>query len=578
MTRVLKYVSKYKSMLVIGTLSMLAVIGVDLFMPYLQQIFIDDGVISGNNNIIIKVLLGMLLITIVKAILGYLKEFLYDILSVRVHEDIKNDLFNHIQKLEFKYFDNMNTGELMSRIGEDVENIWQTIGFGLRLFIENIIYFVVSTVILFKLNFTLALACFIIMIPIGFIAIKLESKFGKSYEEISDQTAKINTTAQENIAGVRLVKAFSREKYEINKFLKMNRSYYDLNMKQAKIIGDFFPPIEFLTNISLVIMIVLGGYLVMEENITIGVLVAFSGYIWNLIWPMRMLGELIDLLSRNSASAKKIFQIMDREPEIKSKEKSYKNDDIKGDITFNNVSFKYNDEYVLKNISLDIKAGNTVAIMGTTGSGKSTLINLIGRYYDLNEGSIKIDNVDIKDYDLDVLRKNMSIVPQDTFLFSDSIINNIKFSNENAEKKEVEKAASLACALDFIEELEEGLYTEIGERGLGLSGGQKQRISIARALVRNSKLLILDDATSALDMETEHELLKNLSKRDVKSTTFIIAHRISAVKNADIIIYLENGVIKEKGTHEELLKLKGKYFDIYCNQFKDFNKVEEEVV
>ncbi|MBS6501731.1 MAG: ABC transporter ATP-binding protein [Clostridium sp.] len=578
MTRVLKYVSKYKSMLVIGTLSMLAVIGVDLFMPYLQQIFIDDGVISGNNNIIIKVLLGMLLITIVKAIFGYLKEFLYDLLSVRVHEDIKNDLFNHIQKLEFKYFDNMNTGELMSRIGEDVENIWQTIGFGLRLFIENIIYFVVSTVILFKLNFTLALACFIIMIPIGFIAIKLESKFGKSYEEISDQTAKINTTAQENIAGVRLVKAFSREKYEINKFLKMNRSYYDLNMKQAKIIGDFFPPIEFLTNISLVIMIVLGGYLVMEENITIGVLVAFSGYIWNLIWPMRMLGELIDLLSRNSASAKKIFQIMDREPEIKSKEKSYKNDDLKGDITFNNVSFKYNDEYVLKNINLDIKAGDTVAIMGTTGSGKSTLINLIGRYYDLSEGSIKIDNVDIKDYDLDFLRKNMSIVPQDTFLFSDSIINNIKFSNENAQTKEVEKAASLACALDFIEELEEGLYTEIGERGLGLSGGQKQRISIARALVRNSKVLILDDSTSALDMETEHELLKNLSKRDVKSTIFIIAHRISAVKNADIIIYLENGEIKEKGTHEELLKLKGKYFDIYCNQFKDFNEIEEEVV
>ncbi|GAA0816809.1 ABC transporter ATP-binding protein [Clostridium tertium] len=578
MTRVLKYVSKYKSMLIIGTLSMLVVIGVDLFIPYLQQIFIDDGVIAGNNNIIIKVLFGMLLITIVKAIFGYLKEFLYDLLSVRVHEDIKNDLFNHIQKLEFKYFDNINTGELMSRIGEDVENIWQTIGFGLRLFIENIIYFVVSTVILFKLNFTLALACFIIMIPIGFIAIKLENKFGKSYEEISDQTAKINTTAQENIAGVRLVKAFSREKYEITKFLKMNRSYYDLNMKQAKIIGDFFPPIEFLTNISLVIMIVFGGYLVMKENITIGVLVAFSGYIWNLIWPMRMLGELIDLLSRNSASAKKIFEIMDREPEIKSKEKSYKNDDLKGDITFNNVSFKYNDEYVLKNINLDIKSGDTVAIMGTTGSGKSTLINLIGRYYDLSEGSIKIDNVDIKDYNLDFLRKNMSIVPQDTFLFSDSIINNIKFSNENAQTKEVEKAASLACALDFIEELEEGLYTEIGERGLGLSGGQKQRISIARALVRNSKVLILDDSTSALDMETEHELLKNLSKRDVKSTTFIIAHRISAVKNADIIIYLENGEIKEKGTHEELLKLKGKYFDIYCNQFKDFNEIEEEVV
>ena len=578
MTRILKYVAKYKAILTIGTLSMLAVIGVDLFMPYLQQIFIDDGVMAGNNNIIIKVLIGILIITLIKAILGYGKEFLYDVLSVKVHEDIKNDLFNHIQKLEFKYFDNMNTGELMARIGEDVENIWQTIGFGLRLFIENIIYFVVSTVILFKLNFELALACFIIMIPIGFIAIKLENKFGKSYGEISDQTAKINTTAQENIAGVRLVKAFSREKYEINKFLKMNRTYYDLNMNQAKIIGDFFPPIEFLTNVSLVIMIVLGGFLVMNNEITIGVLVAFSGYIWNLIWPMRMLGELIDLLSRNSASAKKIFEIMDREPEIKSKKECYKNDSIKGDIVFDNVTFKYEDEYVLKNINLDIKAGSTVALMGTTGSGKSTLINLIGRYYDLTNGSIKIDNVDITDYDLDFLRKSMSIVPQDTFLFSDSIINNIKFSNENADYEEVKKAASLACALDFIEELDEGLYTEIGERGIGLSGGQKQRISITRALVRKSKILILDDATSALDMETEHRLLKNLSKRDENSTTFIIAHRISAVKNADMIVYLEDGEIKEKGTHEELLKLKGKYFDIYCNQFKDFNELEEEVV
>ena len=578
MKRILNYLLKYKVSIIVGSLSMLGVIAVDLCVPYLQKVFLDEGIIGGKKELFVPIIVLLVGISVVKAIFGYLKEFIYDLLSVKVHEDIKNDLFNHIQKLEFKYFDNINTGELMSRIGEDVENIWQTIGFGLRLFIENIIYFVVSTVILFKLNFTLALACFIIMIPIGFIAIKLENKFGKSYEEISDQTAKINTTAQENIAGVRLVKAFSREKYEITKFLKMNRSYYDLNMKQAKIIGDFFPPIEFLTNISLVIMIVFGGYLVMKENITIGVLVAFSGYIWNIIWPMRMLGELIDLLSRNSASAKKIFEIMDREPEIKSKEKSYKNDDLKGDITFNNVSFKYNDEYVLKNINLDIKAGDTVAIMGTTGSGKSTLINLIGRYYDLSEGSIQIDNVDIKDYDLDFLRKNMSIVPQDTFLFSDSIINNIKFSNENAQTKEVEKAASLACALDFIEELEEGLYTEIGERGLGLSGGQKQRISIARALVRNSKVLILDDSTSALDMETEHELLKNLSKRDVKSTTFIIAHRISAVKNADIIIYLENGEIKEKGTHEELLKLKGKYFDICCNQFKDFNEIEEEVV
>ncbi len=578
MTRILKYVSKYKGLLFFGTFAMIAVIGVDLFMPYIQKVFIDEGIIQGNYSIIKNILIAISAITITKSILGYFKELLYDYLSVKVHADIKNDMFNHIQKLEFKYFDEMNTGELMSRIGEDVENIWQTLSFGFRLFIENIIYFVISTIILFSLNWQLALACFIIMIPIGFMGISLEKKFGENYGKLSDKTAEITTTAQENIAGVRLVKAFAREKYEMKKFLKMNRKFYDLSMEQGKIIGDYFPPIEFLTNIALVVMIVYGGFIVMKGNISIGVLVAFSGYIWNLIWPMRMLGELLDLLSRNTASAKKIFEIMDKEPEIQNIDKTYKPKELVGDIIFNNVSFKYKDEYVLKNINLDIKAGSTVAIMGTTGSGKSTLINLIGRYYDVTEGNIKIDNVDLKDYDLNFLREKMAIVPQDTFLFSDSIINNIKFSNENASFEEVVKAAELACALEFVDGLEEGFYTEIGERGMGLSGGQKQRISITRALIRQAKVLILDDSTSALDMETEYNLLKNLSNRENTSTTFIIAHRISAVKNADLIIYLEDGEIKEKGTHEELLKLKGKYFDIYCNQFKDFNLLEEEVI
>lgn len=576
MTKVFKYVLKYKGTLIWGTISMLIVIGVDLLIPYMQQIFIDEGIIAGNKNTIIFVLGAILSISIIKAIFGYNKEFKYDLLSTWVHEDIKNDLFTHIQKLEFKYFDEMNTGELMSRIGEDAENIWQTIGYGLRLFVENIIYFVISTIILFYLNWKLALACFIVMIPIGFIAVQLEKKFGKCYGEISDKTAEINTTAQEDIAGIRLVKAFSREKYEISKFLKLNKSYYDLNMDQAKVIGDYFPKIEFLTNISLVLMIVFGGYLVMNGEMSIGVLVAFSGYIWNLIWPMRMLGELTDLISRNLASAKKIFAIIEREPEIKSG--ALEDVNIKGDIKFENVSFSYNDELVLKNINLDIKAGSTIAIMGTTGSGKSTLLNLIGRYYDVKEGCIKVDNIDVKNYDLEVLRSSMAIVPQDTFLFSDSILNNIKFSNENADIGEVKKYSKLACSLDFIETLDEGFNTEIGERGIGLSGGQKQRISISRALIRNSSILILDDSTSALDMETEQELLKNLSMMEKQSTTFIVAHRISAVKNSDLIVYLENGEIKEKGTHEELLELRGAYYDIYCEQFKDFNLLEEEVI
>lgn len=578
MKRILKYVSKYKGTVIIGTMCMLIVIGVDLFLPYLQQIFIDSGLMKGNQNVIVSVLVWIGIITIIKAMLGYGKEFLYDVLSSWVHQDIKNDLFAHIQTLEFEYFDNMNTGELMSRIGEDAENIWQTIGYGMRLFIENIIYFVISTIILFVLNYKLALACFIVMIPIGFIGIKLENKFGETYSKISDQTAEINTIAQEDIAGIKLVKAFSREKYEINKFLKMNKVYYDLNMEQAKIIGDYFPPIEFLTNIALVIMIVLGGFLVMDGEVSIGILVAFNGYIWNLIWPMRMLGELTDLLSRTVSSANKIFAIMDKDPSIKTKENFKDVKNIKGNIKFEGVNFKYDDKLVLKNINLDIKAGSTVAIMGATGAGKSSLINLIGRYYDTCKGSIKIDGIDIKEYNLEFLRKNMAIVPQETFLFSETILNNIKFSNENASFEEIKEASKLACANEFIEGLELGYNTEIGERGIGLSGGQKQRIAIARSLVRKAKILILDDSTSALDMETEHELLKNLSNRKHESTTFIIAHRISAVKNSDLIIYLEDGQIKESGTHDELLKKKGRYYDIYNDQFRDFNLLEEEVI
>lgn len=578
MKRILKYVSKYKGTVIIGTMCMLIVIGVDLFLPYLQQVFIDSGLMKGNQNVIVSVLVWIGIITIIKAMLGYGKEFLYDVLSSWVHQDIKNDLFAHIQTLEFEYFDNMNTGELMSRIGEDAENIWQTIGYGMRLFIENIIYFVISTIILFVLNYKLALACFIVMIPIGFIGIKLENKFGETYSKISDQTAEINTIAQEDIAGIKLVKAFSREKYEINKFLKMNKVYYDLNMEQAKIIGDYFPPIEFLTNIALVIMIVLGGFLVMDGEVSIGILVAFNGYIWNLIWPMRMLGELTDLLSRTVSSANKIFAIMDKDPSIKTKENFKDVKNIKGNIKFEGVNFKYDDKLVLKNINLDIKAGSTVAIMGATGAGKSSLINLIGRYYDTCKGSIKIDGIDIKEYNLEFLRKNMAIVPQETFLFSETILNNIKFSNENASFEEIKEASKLACANEFIEGLELGYNTEIGERGIGLSGGQKQRIAIARALVRKAKILILDDSTSSLDMETEHELLKNLSNRKHESTTFIIAHRISAVKNADLIIYLEDGQIKESGTHDELLKKKGRYYDIYNDQFRDFNLLEEEVI
>lgn len=576
MKRILSYILRYKKWVITGSIAMFMVILLDLCVPYLQKELLDKGIIGKKSEVAIPIIAALFAITIIKALLGYVKEYLYDISSSEIHEKIKNDLFSHIQTLEFKYFDDMNTGELMSRIGEDAETIWETISYGLRLFVENIIYFVFSTVILFSLNWKLSLVCIVVMTPILFMGLKLEKKFGECYGKISDKTAQINTIAEENIAGVRLVRAFTREKYEVKKFMKLNKDYYDLNMEQSSIIARYFPAMEFLTDISLIVMVVLGGAFVLNEEITLGVLTAFSGYIWNLIWPMRNFGELLNLISRNSASVKRIFKIMDRESDVK--EGDYAPAKIKGDIEFKDVTFKYNDEEVLKDVNLKIPAGSTVALMGTTGSGKTSLINLIGRYYDVCKGEVLVDGVNVKDYNLSALRSNMSIVPQDVFLFSDTIKNNIKFSNGKSSEDEIRGVCEKACCIDFIEKLEEGFDTEIGERGIGLSGGQKQRISIGRALLRNAPILILDDATSALDMETEHNLLNNLNEEEREATTFIIAHRISAVKNADMILYIEDGKIKEKGTHEELINKRGCYFNIYKEQFKDFHELERKVV
>lgn len=573
MKRILKYLLKEKWLLIIGTMAMVFIILIDQVTPMLQKIIVDRGIINKEYAIIPSILLGFLVVTLLKAIFGYVKEFLYDYISAKVHYNIRTELFSHIQSFEFDYFDKTNTGELMSRIGEDIENIWQTISFGLRMFVENILYFSFSTVILFYLNWKLTAICLLILSPIGILAYKLENKLNEGYEAISDKTAEINTRAQENISGVRLVKAFSREKYEIKRFFSLNKEYYKLNVEQAKTISKSFPEIEFLTNITLIAMIIVGGYFVLINEITIGTLVAFSGYIWNLIWPMRQIGWLMDVLSKNKASTMKINKLLDRFTKINSN--SGKNiNTIEGDIEFNNVSFKYDDEIVLRNINLNIRAGSTVAIMGQTGSGKSTLLSLIGRYYDTTTGDIRIDGIDVKDINLNILRRNMSVVQQDTFLFSDSVENNLKFGKNDATIDDIITGADKSCALEFIDEFKEGFNTEIGERGVGLSGGQKQRISIARAIIRNAPILILDDSTSALDMETEHQLLKNLNEIKRGKTTILVAHRISAVKNADLIVFMKNGEIVEKGTHNELIEKKKHYYNVYKEQFKDFKNLE----
>lgn len=578
MKRLIKYVWKYKLLVIIPAIAMTIAMVLDMYNPYLAKIIIDRVIKNREFGILVGVLAALFGIAITRSILNYVKEYIADKLATEVSRDLKKELYNHIQSLPFSYFDSMNTGELMARIGEDIDNIWKTVGFGFRLLVENAAYFVIATVILFTLNVKLAIVCTVVVLPIAYIALRLEKVVGVTFGKISDQTALLNTTAQENISGVRLVKAFAREKHEILKFLQLNKTNYDLNMEQTGIFAKYFPLIEFLTNLSTIVLICFGGYLVIKSNMTVGTLVAFTMYSGMLIWPMRMLGWLMNIMAQNLASAKKIFAILDIKPSIKDRENAIIPKAFNGAVKFDNVTFKYNDEVVLHNIDLEVKPGETVAIMGTTGSGKTSLINLLGRYYDVTDGGVYIDGNNVKDLSLVSLRSNMSVITQDTFLFSETIEENVRIGNYDADFDQIKTACKSACADEFITKLEEGYNTIIGERGIGLSGGQKQRISIARALVRNAKILVLDDATSALDMDTEYELLKNLSDLKSKATTFIIAHRISAVKNADQIIYIEDGRIVERGRHEELLNKKGKYYEIYYQQFKDFEDLEGEAV
>lgn len=567
------YISKRMIFLIVPILAMIIVLGIDSFFPYLQKIFVDD-ILLGSDKSKLGLFFGVFLgLSLLRGILGYIKEFLFDKFSLNVSKEIRMDLFKKIQSFEFSFFDSTNTGELMSRIGEDVDIVWETISYGLRLLIEGIILFIISVTIMMSMSPSLTIICLVILLPVGGLAILVNKKFHRNYSKISDKVADINLMAQQDIAGIRLVKAFAREKYETEKFLKVNKDYYDLNITQARILSNFLPVIDLLTNLTPVAMIIYGGYLVIKGNITMGTLLAFSSYILNLSFCVKNIGGLVNMMSQNRASMDKIFNILKRKPEITSMENSYNPDKVKGEIEFKNVSFRYNEEEVLKKINLKIPAGSTVAIMGETGCGKSSILSLIGRHYDVSSGEVLIDGVNVKKWNLDSLRENMAVVFQDTFLFSDSIKDNIDFGG-NKNEDEIIEAAKDSCAYDFIKEMPEGFETEVGERGLGLSGGQKQRLAIARALVRKTPILILDDATSALDMETEFNVLKNLSKKQDKATTFIIAHRISGVKDADIILFMKDGEVVEMGDHESLLKKKGYYYSVYCHQFQDLEFIQ----
>ena len=571
------YIWEHKWGYLLAVSSLLIAVSLDLMSPQFTKHIVDDVIVGGDIPKLNWLLLGILGIGVGRCIFQYVKEYMFDYLGSTIASDMRKNLFRHIQSLSAEFFDRTGTGELMARVKEDVDKIWDGISFVSMLLIEVTVHTIIILFWMYRLDWRLALIPTLSMGICGAIAIVMEKKLGAVYEAISEENAALNTVAEENLAGVRTVKAFAREKYEIGKFLSHNKRYYDLNMQQSKVFVKYDPYFSLVTKVLPLITVMFGGYFVIHGEMTLGSLSAFLEYSNNIVWPMEMLGWLTNSASSAIASNRKIQKIYQEKPAVTEKARPVTKEQIAGKIEFSNVSFHKADGYeILKDVNFTVMPGKTVGIMGATGAGKSSIVYLLQRLYDVTGGSVKVDDTDVRDLSLKQLRSSISVVMQDVFLFSDSISENVKLGKRDSiDPETVRKAAADARANSFIERMDQKYDTVIGERGVGLSGGQKQRISIARALAKKNPILVLDDSTSALDMETEHLIQETLET--LKDTTkIIIAHRISAVKNADEIIVLDAGQVKERGTHESLIAQKGLYYETYLAQYGDILKAESE--
>lgn len=572
------YLKKYRLPMAFGLLLTTLLSFLAIVNPIISGKIVDDVIKGGQKDLLPYLLLIILGVTIARGLLRYFSQVIYEKCSQGVLYTMRDTVYRKLLQEDFAFYNKNRTGDLMSRQTGDMDAIRHFVAYVIYTIYENFLLLLFAIIMMFTVNVKLAIAM-IIVLPFTAAATMKQSKEVKpAFGRIRQQFSALNTAVQENISGNRVVKAFAKEDFEIEKFNKENDAYKEAELDASKIWRRYVPVFEFLSSVLTVILLLYGGYLVISGEMSLGNLVTINGYLWMLTNPLRMAGWWVNDVQRFITSVEKIHATYSAEPDVKKPTRAIEKKQLDGTVEFKNVSYQADDEDIIQNISFKVEKGQTVGIIGSTGSGKSTIMNLLCRFYDVTEGEVLVDGINVKELDLYDLRANIGMAMQDVFLFSDTIEGNIAYGKPDCPFQSVQTAAIMADANHFIKGMPDGYDTIVGERGVGLSGGQKQRISLARALLKDPSILILDDTTSAVDMETETYIQTQLSRIEKECTKFIIAYRISSIKDADLILVLDRGRIIEQGTHEQLVKNNGYYATVFQHQYGALESITEREV
>jgi len=560
------HLRRYRVPYVAGIALTFVVSGLNLVSPLISGTIVDE-VIVGGRTALLWGLLGLMIGAIAaKSLIRYGYQMIFEHVSQNTIRACREELFAKLQRMDFGYYDRTKTGDIMAHMTGDIDAVRHMIAWVIYQCLENGVVFAAAVVALFLVNWKLTLLMLTVAPFIAFLTFGLSKEVKPTFSAIREQFSRLNSVVQENIAGNRVVRALVREDYETEKFQVENEAFRRRNIESAVVWAKYIPPIEFFSGLLPVILIFVGGIMIVRGELTIGQLVTFNGLVWAINQPLRMAGWLVNDIERFEAASDRLDKLYKLESALSDSPSARKPGAVVGKVEFRGVSFSYGDERVLEDLSFVAEKGQTIGILGPTGSGKSSIGRLLCRFYDRDGGDILLDGVDVRDYDLDYLRANVGVTMQDVFLFSDTIEGNIAFGNPEASMEEILRASELANAHEFVKDLPEGYDTIIGERGVGLSGGQRQRVALARLLLKAPPVMVLDDTTSAVDIETEERIQASIKALRGKRTMFIIAHRLSSLMHADQILVIKDGRIIERGTHDELRRLGGYYEDVFRHQ------------